>query len=115
MNPNTRENLQSRAVSEVMELVKNYIDRKAEKKRRLNSPYVRKYGLFFEIDYGEVYGIVIRGNYSLGNEVVRNSLAHDVAREVWQYIPDYANKQGFRVKQSGNQGYVLYDRGGNFW
>ena len=34
MNPNTREALQSKAVNEVMMLVRNYIDRKAEKRIR---------------------------------------------------------------------------------
>ena len=114
MYPNGITNLQSKAVNEVRELVKKYITKKAEKKRFSDNPFVKKYGLFFEVDYGEVYGIVIRGNYSLRNEVIRDSITHEVMAEIWDWIPDYANSQGYFVKKPGSLSYVLYDRGGNF-
>ena len=114
MNSNARANLQSKAVNEVKELVKNYIDRKAEKRRNSDNPFVKKYGLFFEIDKGEVYGLVTRGNYSTRNKVEINAMAHDVMIEVWEWIPDYANSQGFYVKKPGKLSYVLYDKGSYF-
>ena len=114
MNLNARENLQSKAVNEVKELVKNYINKKAEKKRCSTNPFVKKYGLFFELDKGEIYGIIIRGNYSTRNEIVRNSMARDVMSRVWEWIPGYANSQGYFVKKPGSLSYVLYDRSGNF-
>ena len=111
MNPNTREALQSKAVNEVMMLVRNYIDRKAEKRRCSNSPFVKKCGLFFEIDKSEVFGIILRGNYSARNDVERTGIAHDVMSEVWERIPSYGNSKGFSVKKTGNLTYVFYDRG----
>ena len=115
MTADARNNLQCKAVNEVKELVKNFIIQESKAKLSLNSPFVKKYGLFFEIDYGDVYGIVIRGQYSTKNEIVRNRMAHEVMSEVWQWIPDFGNKHGFSVKKPGNLSYVFYDRGGNFW
>lgn len=114
MNPNTRANLQSKAVNEVKELVKNYINKKAERKRCSDNPFVKKYGLFFELDKGEVYGLIYRGNYSTRNEIVKNAMACDVMASIWEWIPNYANSQGYFVKNPGSLSYVLYDRGGNF-
>ena len=108
-----RGKLLEQAVNEVRELIKLDITRKAEAKKKLMIPSAKKFCLFITLIEGEVHGIVIRGNYSTRDEIVRNHMDRDVTREIWEWIPSYVHRMGFAVKIPDKYTYILYDGNGD--